>query len=199
MYGDGAANQGQIWEVANMAKLWNLPAIFLCENNQYGMGTASNRSSCNTEYYKQGGVVIPGIQCDGMDVLSVREAVKVAKEHAGSGKGPIFLEVKTYRYHGHSMSDPGISYRDREEVNRMRQSRDCIEQVKNRLIEQGWSTAEELKDIERELRAQVQAEVDQAKKGNLPPAELLWQDVLVGGPGRFVRMPDYTKSLRFPA
>jgi pyruvate dehydrogenase E1 component alpha subunit len=123
LYGDGAANQGQIWEAANMAKLWSLPAVFVCENNQYGMGTSISRHSSNPDYYKQGGVVIPGVQCDGMDVLAVRECTKFVKEYAGSGKGPIFMEVKTYRYHGHSMSDPGITYRDRDEVNNMRQSR----------------------------------------------------------------------------
>jgi len=155
MFGDGAANQGQIWETANMAKLWNLPLILLAENNQYGMGTATARHSCNSSYYTQGGVVIPGIQCDGLDVLATREAVKFAREHASSGKGPIFLEVKTYRYHGHSMSDPGITYRKREEVNEMRNSKDCIDQVKARLLESGLATEEEMKALEKEVRAHV--------------------------------------------
>lgn len=116
------------------------------------------RHSSNAEYYKQGGVVIPGILADGMDVLAVREAVKYCKEFSGSGKGPIFLEVKTYRYHGHSMSDPGITYRDRDEVASMRQSKDCIEQVKNRIVEAGWSTVEELKEVEKQIRRYVQVD-----------------------------------------
>ena len=155
MFGDGAANQGQIWETANMAKLWNLPLILLCENNQYGMGTSTSRHSSNDTYYTQGGVTIPGVQCDGFDVLAMREAVKFCKAYAGSGKGPIFLEAKTYRYHGHSMSDPGITYRDRDEVNKMRVSRDCIDQVKNRLIEAGWATEDSLKVLEKDVRAKV--------------------------------------------
>ena len=197
MYGDGAANQGQVWEAANMAKLWSLPAILLCENNQYGMGTATNRSSANNEYYKGGGVIIPGVQADGMDVLAVREAIRFCRDFASSGKGPIFLELKTYRYHGHSMSDPGITYRDRDEVTSMRASKDCIEQVKARLVEAGWATADELKDIEKAVRADVQAQIDDAKKGNLPPAEQLYSDIFTEGPPKFIRMPDFTKSLRF--
>ena len=155
MYGDGAANQGQVWETANMAKLWSLPLILLCENNQYGMGTATNRHSCNDKYYTQGGVVIPGVQCDGLDVLAMREAVKFCRAHASSGKGPIFLEAKTYRYHGHSMSDPGITYRNREEVAEMRNNKDCIDQVKARLIEAGWATEASMKDVEKEIRQKV--------------------------------------------
>jgi len=197
MYGDGAANQGQIWEVANMAKLWNIPAIFLCENNQYGMGTATKRSSCNDNYYTQGGLVIPGVQADGMDVLATREAFRICKEHAGSGKGPIFLELKTYRYHGHSMSDPGVTYRDRDEVANVRASRDCIEQVKNRLMEAGWATEAELKETEKSIRTFVQGELDAAKKGNLPPVENLTKDILFEGPPAYIQFSDRTKSLRF--
>lgn len=196
MYGDGAANQGQIWEVANMSKLWNIPAIFLCENNQYGMGTATSRSSANTEYYTYGGKIIPGVLADGMDALAVREAIKLCKDYAGGGNGPIFLELKTYRYHGHSMSDPGITYRDRDEVANMRQSRDCIEQIKGRLIESGWATEQELKDIEKDVRNVVNNEIEEARKGNLPPVELLTKDIFLEGPPSFIRMPDYTKSLR---
>jgi pyruvate dehydrogenase E1 component alpha subunit len=100
MYGDGAANQGQAWEAANMAMLWKLPVIFVIENNQYGMGTSIERSSALTEYYKQGGEIIPGIQINGMDVLAVREGMRAAKAHARAGNGPVFVEAKTYRYHG---------------------------------------------------------------------------------------------------
>ena len=107
MYGDGAANQGQIWEAANMSKLWNLPVVFGIENNHYGMGTATNRHSCNDQYYTMGGRTIPGIRVNGMNVLAVKQAMTMVREHCSSGNGPMFVEFDTYRYHGHSMSDPG--------------------------------------------------------------------------------------------
>lgn len=195
MFGDGAANQGQIWEAANMSKLWNLPNVFMCENNQYGMGTSSKRSSCNPEYYKQGGVVIPGIRCDGFDVLAVRECMRFAREYCGGGNGPLFVEMRTYRYHGHSMSDPGISYRDRDEVTGMRESKDCIETLKKRIIGAGWADAAELKKIEKEVRAEVTKAVAAAKKGNLPPEEEVYTDIYVEGVPKFVRGNEYATSI----
>jgi pyruvate dehydrogenase E1 component alpha subunit len=180
MYGDGAANQGQIWEAANMAKLWGLPLLLVCENNQYGMGTSSERSSANTEYYKQGGVIIPGIQIDGMDVLAVKAGTAYAKSYAGAAgsAGPLYVEYKTYRYHGHSMSDPGITYRTREEVSGMRTSRDCIDLVKARLLDAGWATEASLKATEKDIRADIAAAVAEAKASPVPPANELIKDIL---------------------
>lgn len=172
------------------------PSTFL--HPQYGMGTSTNRSSSNPEYYKQGGVVIPGVQADGMDVLAVREAMKLCRSHASTGKGPIFLELKTYRYHGHSMSDPGITYRDRDEVSNMRASRDCIEQVKVRLIESGWATADELKATEKEIRTYVTEQVEEARKGSLPRPELLVEDIYYKQRPPFIRGAEFNTSYRFP-
>lgn len=180
MYGDGSANQGQCWEAANMAGLWNIPTIFACENNEYGMGTSVNRSSFITDYYKQGNE-IPGLFIDGMDVLAVREGIAFAKDHCASGKGPIYVELKTYRYHGHSMSDPGISYRTRDEVTKVRQSRDPIENVKTRLVEQGWATEKELKDTEKEVRAEVAEALAAAKASSMPDAGELVTDIFTTG------------------
>ena len=172
MCGDGSANQGQAHEAANMAALWKLPHIFIIENNQYGMGTSTARSSFLTEYYKQGNM-IPGIQCDGFDVLATRECMRFAKDYCGAGNGPLFVEFKTYRYHGHSMSDPGITYRDRDEVNAVRKTSDCIELMKSRVIEAGFLTAEEVTKMEKGVRKTVAAELKIAKAGNLPSIDTI--------------------------
>ena len=147
LYGDGAANQGQVHEVYNISKLWNLPVIYVCENNQYAMGTAVARASYNTAFYTRGDY-IPGVWVDGMDVLAVREATKFAMAHCIAGKGPIILETETYRYGGHSMADPGTSYRTREEVQEVRQTKDPINTFKEKILNSNLVTQDEIKAIE---------------------------------------------------
>ena len=167
MYGDGAANQGQIFEAANMAKLWGLPLIFLIENNQYGMGTSTARGSAADEFYKRGDY-IPGLWLDGMDTLAVKKGFEFALDYVRTNQTPLFVEASTYRYHGHSMSDPGISYRSRDEVKAVQEQRDCIDQTKNRLLEAGWITPAELKAITKETRAKVDGHVKFAKSSPVP-------------------------------
>jgi pyruvate dehydrogenase E1 component alpha subunit len=159
-YGDGAANQGQNFEAYNMAALWKLPVIFVCENNHYGMGTSVKRAAATPDFYTRGDylpglrvrlascrplpLALTGRQIDGMNVLAAREGFRLAVEHART-QGPIVVEFDTYRYSGHSMSDPGLSYRSREEVQTYRRTRDCIELVKGWLIERNWMSADEIK------------------------------------------------------
>lgn len=143
LYGDGASNQGQVFEAYNMSYLWNVPCIFVCENNGYGMGTSASRSSSNTDYYTRGDA-LPGIWVDGMDVLAVREATRFAIDYA-TKTGPLVMEVFTYRYSGHSMSDPGTSYRTRDEIQEVRQTRDPIMLFKNKITETGLVSEDEIK------------------------------------------------------
>ncbi|PNW80971.1 hypothetical protein CHLRE_07g337650v5 [Chlamydomonas reinhardtii] len=174
MYGDGAANQGQKYEALNMAGLWNLPAIFVCENNHYGMGTAEWRAAKSPNFYTRGDY-IPGIKVDGMDVLAVKNAVAFAKAYA-LANGPIVMEMDTYRYHGHSMSDPGSTYRTRDEINAMRTERDPIERVKRLLLNNGVDPAD-LKKIDKEVKKEVDDAVEQAKQGQIPPLHWLWRNM----------------------
>jgi pyruvate dehydrogenase E1 component alpha subunit len=167
MYGDGASNQGQLFEAMNMAYLWKLPIIYLCENNLYGMGTSNERSSMNTKYYARGDV-IPGLKADAQNILAVRETMKFAKEWCVKGNGPICIEFLTYRYHGHSMSDPGVTYRTREEINDVRKNRDPIEIVRKMLLDNKWAEEDQLKEIERNIRTQIEADVEQIKKDPEP-------------------------------
>jgi pyruvate dehydrogenase E1 component alpha subunit len=176
LYGDGAANQGQVFEVFNMAKLWHIPCIFVCENNGYGMGTSAARAAANTAYYTRGDV-IPGIWIDGMDVLAVREAARFAVEHCATGKGPIVLEAATYRYSGHSMSDPGTSYRTRDEIQEVRQTRDPITSFKEKIITANLVTADELKTIDQEIRSVVDDATKKAKAEKEIPLEELTADI----------------------
>lgn len=178
LYGDGAANQGQIFEVLNMAKLWNLPAIFVCENNGFGMGTSADRASASTDYFTRGDYV-PGIWVDGMDVLAVREATRWATEYCRQGKGPLVMEMATYRYFGHSMSDPGTSYRTRDEIAEVRQRRDPITSFKDKLITSNLASAEELKDIETDCRKEVDEAAAQAKTDSEIGVNELYTDVYV--------------------
>lgn len=178
-YGDGASNQGQVYETYNMASLWNLPIIFVVENNQYAMGTSVKRSSAETEFYRRGTAFrIPGMKVNGMDVLEVHNAARIAVEHVRSGKGPVLMELETYRYRGHSMSDPA-KYRTREEVQGVRETSDPIEGAKADLIALGVSE-EALKDIDKRIRAQVAEAAAFSESSPEPEARELYTDVLVG-------------------
>jgi pyruvate dehydrogenase E1 component alpha subunit len=178
-YGDGAANQGQVYEAFNMAKLWSLPVVYIVENNQYGMGTRIDRVSSTTDLSQRGlSFDIPGEQVDGMDVRAVKEAGDRAVQWAREGNGPYILEMLTYRYRGHSMSDPA-KYRTREEVDKMRTERDPIEQVRARLTEKGWASEDDLKAIDKEVRAIVNESADFAQKDPEPDVSELWTDITV--------------------
>jgi len=172
-FGDGAANQGQVYESFNMAELWKLPVVYVIENNRYAMGTAVTRSSAQTDLSKRGvSFNIPGRQVDGMDVRAVKAAAEDAIAWCRSGKGPIILEMMTYRYRGHSMSDPA-KYRTKEEVDKVRTEHDPIEQVRGRLLERKWASEDELKKIDAEVRAAVNEAAEFATHDAEPdPAEL---------------------------
>jgi pyruvate dehydrogenase E1 component alpha subunit len=177
-FGDGAANQGQVYESFNMAELWKLPIIYVIENNQYAMGTSVNRSSAEDQLYRRGeSFRIPGLQIDGMDVLAVRGAATTALEWVRAGKGPILLELKTYRYRGHSMSDPA-KYRSREEVQAVREKSDPIEAVKRELAAAGVGE-DELKKIDGDIKRIVTESADFAEQSPEPDASELYTDILV--------------------
>ena len=177
-FGDGAANQGQVYEAFNMAELWKLPIIFVTENNQYAMGTSVNRASAEDKLYRRGeSFRIPGVQVNGMDVLEVRDAAEKALEWVRGGNGPVLLELKTYRYRGHSMSDPA-KYRSREEVQSVREKSDPIEGLKVDLLKAG-ATEEQLKAIDQEIRKIVAEAADFAESAPEPDLSELYTDVLV--------------------
>ena len=176
-FGDGAANQGQVYETFNMTALWKLPVIFVIENNQYAMGTAQERSTSSPEIYTRGDSFgIKGEAVDGMDMVAVRDAGVKAAAHCRAGKGPYILEIKTYRYRGHSMSDPA-KYRTREEVQKMRAQRDPIESIRSLLVSEKLSTEEEIKIIDKEIKEIVNSCAEYAKESPEVPAEELWTDI----------------------
>jgi len=176
--GDGAINQGQVYESFNMAALWKLPVVYVIENNRYGMGTSVSRASARTDLFHRGVAYgIPGDQVDGMDVVAVHKAALAAAEHARSGEGPTLVEMLTYRYRGHSMSDPA-KYRTREEVDRMRTEHDPIAQLRQRLIDEHVADEDELRQIERRTRDIVAEAAQYAQECPEPDPGELWTDVL---------------------
>ena len=178
-FGDGAANQGQVYEAFNMAELWKLPVIYVIENNRYAMGTAVERSSATTNFSQRGAsFAIPGEQVDGMDIRAVKAAGDKAVAWARGGKGPYILEMLTYRYRGHSMSDPA-KYRTREEVDKVREQHDPIEQSRRRILERGLASEDALKAIDREIRAAVNESAEFAQSDKEPEARELYTDVVV--------------------
>jgi len=177
-FGDGAANQGQVYETFNMAELWDLPILFIIENNHYAMGTSVKRASSETHLHRRGDSFrIPGIEVDGMNVLEVRDATEKALEHCRTGKGPMLLEMKTYRYRGHSMSDPA-KYRTREEVEKVRDEQDPINQVKDRLMSEFGIEEATLKKIDTEAKAIVQDAADKSLEAPEPDSSTLYQQIL---------------------
>jgi len=178
-YGDGAANQGQVYEAFNMAKLWSLPVVYIVENNQYGMGSRVDRVSSTTDLSQRGlSFNIPGEQVDGMDVRAVKAAGDRAVKWAREGNGPYILEMLTYRYRGHSMSDPA-KYRTREEVDKMRTEHDPIEQVRKRVIDKGWASEDELKAVDKDVRGVINGSAEFAQNDPEPDVKELWTDVTV--------------------
>ena len=176
-FGDGAANQGQVYETYNMAELWLLPVIFVIENNQYAMGTSVKRSTMSPSLWQRGAAYgIPGEDVDGMDVLAVKAAGDRAVAHCRAGKGPYILEVKTYRYRGHSMSDPA-KYRTREEVQKMKDERDPIEQIRSILLTGNHATEDDLKAIDKDIKEVVNAAAEFAKDSPEPNPAELWTDI----------------------
>jgi len=187
MYGDGAANQGQNFESINMAAIWKLPCIFMIENNRYGMGTSTQRASKEFEFYKRG-AYIPGLRVDGMDVLAVKNAMQFAKDYAVEN-GPLVMEMDTYRYHGHSMSDPGSTYRTRDEVQSTREKRDPVERVKQYALEFGVDPAL-VKKIEKNIKKEVDEAIEMAKKDEYPPLDWIGRYTYVDPLGRLTRGVD---------
>jgi len=177
--GDGAINQGQVYEAMNIAALWNLPVVYVIENNKYAMGTSLERASAGTELHRRGQAYgITGVQVDGMDVVAIRAAGEKAVAQCRAGKGPYILEMMTYRYRGHSMSDPA-KYRKREEVQKIRSERDPIDNVRDLLFAGGYADEEALKEMDREIKDIVSDAAEFAQTSPEPNPAELWTDILV--------------------
>ncbi len=178
-YGDGAANQGQVYEALNMAALWKLPVVYIVENNQYGMGTSIARATASADFFRRGEPFgIPGKKVDGMDVLAVKAAGEIAVAHCRAGKGPYILQMETYRYRGHSMSDPA-RYRTREEINKVRSERDPIDNLRRLFLDGSYAEEAQLKDIEQEVKGVITEAVEFAQKEPEPDPSELYTDVIV--------------------
>ena len=193
LYGDGCANQGQLYEGSNMAALWKLPAIFICENNLYGMGTSVERAAANTQFYTRGDT-IPGIHIDAQNVLAVRETMKFAKKW-GIEQGPLWLEFLTYRYKGHSMSDPGVSYRKREEISKMRDEKDPIEIVKHLLFDHKLASEDEVGEIQDKIKENISKTAAEALKDAWPEKNELFTHIYSDNRKYFLRNVELKDSI----
>ena len=196
MYGDGSANQGQLFEACNMAGLWNLPVVYTIENNHYGMGTSVERASHKTELMARFRGY-PGMNIDGQNTFLVREATKWCKNFVIKN-GPMFLEIDTYRYQGHSMSDPGITYRKREEIEMVKSSRDCIDKVKRIILDHSLATEKELKNIEKNIRAEIEKDIETIKKDPMPALNEQFTNIYVNNEPHFIRGAEYENSVTNP-
>lgn len=179
LYGDGAANQGQIFEAFNFSALQRLPVIYACENNQFGMGTSKKRGSAQPEFYRRC-EYIPGLFVDGMDFLAVREAVRWAREWCTGGNGPAILEFDSYRYVGHSMSDPDTAYRSQDDVKEVKVGRDCIERLRRLILTSKFASEDELKKIEKDAKKAVDEQLVKAEAAASTPIEELYTDIVTG-------------------
>lgn len=192
MFGDGSVNQGQFLEAINMAGLWKLPIVYVIENNKYGMGTSVDRSNYHLPIYSKFRS-FPGLKIDGMDVFTIREFTKYCKNYV-INNGPMLLEIDTYRYQGHSMSDPGITYRTKDEVQEVRKTRDNIEKVKNIILDNKLLSEKEIKDIEKSIKNDINDIVEQCKKDPYPKEEELFSEVYVNQETMFIRGVDMESS-----
>jgi pyruvate dehydrogenase E1 component alpha subunit len=193
MYGDGSANQGQLYEASNMAGLWKLPVIYCAENNLYGMGTSIDRASHYTQLYKKFRG-FAGLKLDGSNVFAVREGFKFCKQWVLEN-GPLFLEIDTYRYQGHSMSDPGISYRTKDEITDYKTKKDCNAFVRQLCLTHKVATEEELKKLEKDVKNRIEDEIERIKNDPLPPVEELYSDIYVNEKPNFIRGAEYQTSI----